>query len=110
MAATARSKYALDHARPARLFKRKKARLISSFIEHALPRLEDKRYQVQIDQVFRLEEVNAAVARMESNETLGKLVLSVSGHGPPGSRGLGFVYVGGCPSERWAFDMLWQET
>ena len=54
-----------------------KAALIEAFSQHALPKLADGSYVVQIDRAFDLNDVNAHEL-MESNATLGKIVLNVS--------------------------------
>lgn len=55
-----------------------KAELIGAFSAHALPKLSSGEYKVQISHTFPLEEADAAHKMMESNATLGKLVLTVA--------------------------------
>ena len=55
-----------------------KAALIAAFSQHALPKLADGSYAVEVDRAFDLADVNAAHELMESNATLGKIVLNMS--------------------------------
>ena len=54
------------------------AALIAAFSQHALPKLADGSYAVEVDRAFDLADVNAAHELMESNATLGKIVLNMS--------------------------------
>ncbi|MGH9967952.1 MAG: NAD(P)H-quinone oxidoreductase [Pyrinomonadaceae bacterium] len=52
-----------------------KARATRLFATHVLPLLADGRVKPVIDRVYRLEEIREAHARLESNESFGKIVL-----------------------------------
>ena len=52
-----------------------KAALAKSFTETMLDKLESGELQPVIDDVMPMSEIQAAHARMDANETLGKLVL-----------------------------------
>lgn len=54
-----------------------KAALIEAFSQHALPKLADGSYVVQLDRAFDLGDAQAAHELMESNATLGKIVLNM---------------------------------
>lgn len=52
-------------------------RLRDMLVEHALPKLRDGTFQVPIEKVFRMEEIQEAHRLMESNQTKGKLICRV---------------------------------
>jgi putative PIG3 family NAD(P)H quinone oxidoreductase len=54
-----------------------KATAIRLFAEHVVPLLADGTVRPVVDRVYKLEEVRAAHARMESNESFGKIVLLI---------------------------------
>jgi putative PIG3 family NAD(P)H quinone oxidoreductase len=54
-----------------------KATATRLFAEHVVPLLADRKVQPVIDTVYRLEEVRDAYARLESNESFGKIVLRI---------------------------------
>ena len=55
-----------------------KADLTRAFVENALPLLESGAYTPVVDREFRLDELNAAHAFMESNASVGKIVIKVA--------------------------------
>lgn len=56
-----------------------KAALTAAFAEHALPKFVDGSYKPVIERVFAsLEEAGAAHELMESNATVGKILLKVA--------------------------------
>ncbi|MCA1592366.1 MAG: NAD(P)H-quinone oxidoreductase [Acidobacteria bacterium] len=58
-----------------------KARAVRLFAAHVVPLLASGRVRPVVENSFPLEEVRAAHALLESNETFGKVVLSVTGDG-----------------------------
>jgi tumor protein p53-inducible protein 3 len=54
-----------------------KARLVARFAAEALPLLTDSRLSVVIDSEFDLEDLTAAHTKMESNVTLGKILVRI---------------------------------
>src|SRR5262245_33625445 len=54
-----------------------KARATRLFAEHAVPLLANESVRLVIDSVFRIEEVREAHQRIESNESFGKIVLTI---------------------------------
>jgi putative PIG3 family NAD(P)H quinone oxidoreductase len=58
--------------------KEEKATATRLFTEQVVPLLADGRVKPVIDRVYKLEEISAAHARMESNESFGKIVLTIA--------------------------------
>jgi NADPH:quinone reductase-like Zn-dependent oxidoreductase len=54
-----------------------KATATRLFAEQVVPLLADGRVRPVIDRVYKLEEIRAAHARMESNDSFGKIVLAI---------------------------------
>jgi NADPH:quinone reductase-like Zn-dependent oxidoreductase len=52
-----------------------KATAIRLFVNHVVPLLAEGSIRPVIDRTYRLDEVREAHARMESNESFGKIVL-----------------------------------
>ncbi|KAI9808714.1 MAG: hypothetical protein M1825_003866 [Sarcosagium campestre] len=52
------------------------ARLRDMLVEHALPRLVDGRFKVFLDRIFRFEDIVEAHKFMESNKSMGKIIVS----------------------------------
>lgn len=52
-------------------------KLRNQLVEHALPRLTDGRFDVPIEKVFKMSEVQKAHELMETNQTKGKLICTV---------------------------------
>jgi NADPH:quinone reductase-like Zn-dependent oxidoreductase len=55
-----------------------KATATRLFAEQVVPLLADGSVRPVIDRVYRLEEIQAAHARMESNDSFGKIVLTIA--------------------------------
>ena len=55
-----------------------KGELVRAFSEFALPRLADGTFRVHVDKSYALAEAGAAHEYMESNASMGKIVLSVN--------------------------------
>jgi NADPH:quinone reductase-like Zn-dependent oxidoreductase len=55
-----------------------KATATRLFAEQVVPLLADGRVRPVIDRVYKLEEIRAAHARMESNDSFGKIVLAIA--------------------------------
>jgi NADPH:quinone reductase-like Zn-dependent oxidoreductase len=53
-------------------------RLRDQLVEHALPKFKDKSFKVFIEKVFPWEEIQEAHRLMESNQTKGKLICTIS--------------------------------
>jgi NADPH:quinone reductase-like Zn-dependent oxidoreductase len=52
-------------------------KLRDMLVEHALPKFRDGSFQVPVEKVFRMEEIQEAHRLMESNQTKGKLICRV---------------------------------
>jgi NADPH2:quinone reductase len=48
------------------------------FVEHLLPAIDDGRIEPQVDRFFPFAELAAARADLESDDVLGKVVISVT--------------------------------
>lgn len=53
-------------------------RLRNQLVDHALPKFKDGSYKVQIERVFDWNEIQEAHRLMESNQTKGKLICTIS--------------------------------
>ncbi|KAF2753829.1 putative quinone oxidoreductase [Pseudovirgaria hyperparasitica] len=53
-------------------------KLRDQLVEHALPRFKDKRFKVFVEKVFKWEDVIDAHKLMESNQTKGKIICTIS--------------------------------
>ncbi len=54
-----------------------KSRLTRALQEKVMPFIEEGRFEIKIDRVFRLEDVSAAHAYMEANQHIGKIILKL---------------------------------
>lgn len=52
-------------------------KLRDQLVEHALPKLKDKTFEVPVEKVFKWTEIKEAHELMESNQTKGKLICTV---------------------------------